>query len=179
MAKGSRTDAERRAEGAVEARHVAESAGESHVDHPCRLPAEQQGRATEPRTTEVPMRREASDPLERAKEVIRAEAGLSSHGGEWEAAVSVPFDLADDSRDACQSARVGPVGCPRASRGNAQRLTSESHGQILPGRVFPIGEGGAGFGDETRKGTQRWQAKLAEVEPRPARAGAGRHDLEV
>ncbi len=92
-------------EGAVEVRHVAEAAIEGEVDYPRGLRSQSHRGFSQPRPEHVLMRRDTSQTLERAEEVVRAETRLPCQASKGEHGIGFALDHPHGSRHSRHSTR--------------------------------------------------------------------------
>src|SRR5258707_13356235 len=100
-------DAKFSAEGAVEVRHIAETAIEGDVEASCRLRRQPHRRFTQARPQNVLVRCHTRQALERTEKVVWAEARLPRQGSEAERGIGTALDHAHASCHPRDGARWG------------------------------------------------------------------------
>ena len=173
---GARADAEFRAERAVEVRHVAEAAVECDLQDFPRSCREPHGGFAQPRSQHVLVWRYAGQPFERAKKVVRAEAGFAREASQCQCGIGIALDAAYDPRHSRGGARRRPAQIQRRGVRELDRADAELDAQLFPSDVRTCRHTRTGARDERRELAHRRQADDAEL---ASTARDAREALEV
>src|SRR5262245_14432499 len=95
----ARTDAELRPKNAVEVGHICKATVQCDVDHAGRFERQQHRSFAQSCSQDILVRSQASQPLECAQKVVRAEPGLFCKAREGQSSVRMALDLAYDPSD--------------------------------------------------------------------------------